>query len=588
MKKTLSFILAALMLLALAAGCASDSPSGNGGGNTDPSTDPGGSNTDPNTNGGTSDPADELVTLQLFSMASNDSGLQDRSYWAEILKEDLNIQLEMLPAGDDAADKLLALMASGSLPDIVVFKDDLTYLTDAIEANFLINLDEHLDKLPNVTANADGALQFIRDFASRDTGNAYAVPLGVSNQYNKMGSVVGPYVRWDLYKELNSPKLADIEDYIPLLKQMVDLEPTTPEGQRTYGISLFSDWDGVVPWQVRILCEMYGVTQDGLASIEYNVNTGTLTSIFDDSSYFKRILKFLFDANQEGILDPDIVTNSWGDYWDKASAGRMMFSYFDWTVGTYDTTEKKEAGNTYKGVFFDNQRKIINAPPYVGGDGGSWWIAVSSSTQNLDKALAYVNYMFDHDGLWRLAWGEQGIAWDLGSDGKPYRTPLGWEMRNDSLPFANGGLIAEGINIPATRGLTWSTIHPKFGARMDELDWTRGSGAPEEFAVDVEWRTVMNALDDIDYGYKNGLIAEKPFILPMAPMPDEVKAIADQVEAESKAYVYRIILANNEETFNSLWDELVTRTAGMGVATVEDWVRDSFNTAKNQGSQYAR
>ena len=46
---------------------------------------------------------EDIVTLQVFSMQSNTSGLQDNSYWAEILRRDLGIQIELMPAGDQAA-----------------------------------------------------------------------------------------------------------------------------------------------------------------------------------------------------------------------------------------------------------------------------------------------------------------------------------------------------------------------------------------------------------------------------------------------------------------------------------------------------
>jgi len=585
MKKRIISVTAILvLLLGLVAACAAPEASAPG---TDTETQPPPAQGQENA-GDTAapDPGGELVTLQLFAMPSNDSGLMDNTYWAQILREDLNIQLEMLPAGDDAGTRLATMMASGSLPDIVVFRDDLTLVADAIEAGFLINLDDHLDALPNVVANASGALQFIRDFASLDTGNAFAVPLGVNNQRNTRGSIIGPYLRWDLYQQLGSPVLQNIEDYIPLLVDMLALEPVNANGQVVYGISLFSDWDGVVPWQVRILSEMHGVTQDGLASMEFNFNTNELTSIFDDSSYFKRILQFLFDANQAGIMDPDIVTNSFGDYWDKASEGRILFSYFNWTVGTWETDETRTQGNSYKGVFFENQRKIIAAPSYVGGD-GNWWIAIGSNTNHLDEALAYVNHMFCHDGLWRLAWGEQGIAWDLGDDGKPFRTELGWQMRLQNIPFDNGGFISDGINHPQTRGLPWSIVHPRFGVRMDELDWPHGPYDPPEFPVDIDWRNATGAEDDVDYALRRGIYVEAPFILPMPPMPDNIRAIADQVENESRAFVYRIILASSQAEFDNLWQQLQYRTTGMGVEEVNDWVRVHHAIAVAEGARYA-
>ena len=529
---------------------------------------------------------DSLVTLQVFSMASNTSGLQDNSYWADILRRDLNVLVELLPAGDEAASKLATLMASRSLPDIVLFKDNLTFVTDAIEARMLVNLDNNLAALPNVTANAPMALQFMRDKASGGTGAAYAVPTGTTNQVNRMGSVSGPYLRWDLYKAIGSPRLADIEDYLPVLRQMLALEPTNRDNQINYGMSIFKDWDGNVSWPVRIICEMYGVTQDGLGFMEVNFNTGELTSIYNDNSYFKRAIKFFNSASQMRLMDPDLITDTFNDYTDKANAGRSLFQLLSWTSWAYETEETRNSMRSYKGVFFDNQNMIIPTPPYVGGANGNNWLAVSSSSNHINKALQFVDYMFDYDALWGLAWGERGIAWDVGADGKPYRTQLGWEMRNNNLPFSNGGLISEGLNVMNLYGLPWFVVNPKYGARMDELDWPRSENAPADYVVDIDWRAATGAYDDIDYAYKRGIYVEKPFVMPMPPFPDNLQGILDQVSAENKTFTYQMIVAANDAEFNALWARLVERARGMGADQVNDWVRENFRANAADGARY--
>ena len=68
-------------------------------------------------------------------------------------------------------------MVSGDLPDVVIFKDDYKYVTNAIEANLLVNLDEHQDALPNAYANAINGIEYFRDNVSLNTGVAYAIPV---------------------------------------------------------------------------------------------------------------------------------------------------------------------------------------------------------------------------------------------------------------------------------------------------------------------------------------------------------------------------------------------------------------------------
>lgn len=55
---------------------------------------------------------EDIVTLKVFSMPSNTSGVKE-GWWADILKEKAGVQLEILPSGDEGEQKLQALMASG-------------------------------------------------------------------------------------------------------------------------------------------------------------------------------------------------------------------------------------------------------------------------------------------------------------------------------------------------------------------------------------------------------------------------------------------------------------------------------------------
>ena len=59
-------------------------------------------------------------------------------------------------------------------------------------------------------------------------------PVGIFS-YDPLKSQVAPYIRWDLYKKLGYPKIDSIDDYIPILQKMMELEPTNAEGKKNYG-----------------------------------------------------------------------------------------------------------------------------------------------------------------------------------------------------------------------------------------------------------------------------------------------------------------------------------------------------------------
>ncbi|MGE4628316.1 hypothetical protein ACEWFW_07915 [Bifidobacterium catenulatum subsp. kashiwanohense] len=51
----------------------------------------------------------------------------------------------------------------------------------------------------------------------------------------------GPFVRWDYYKEIGYPKVATLEDLLPVLKQMQDKAREETGSDDVYALSLFKD-----------------------------------------------------------------------------------------------------------------------------------------------------------------------------------------------------------------------------------------------------------------------------------------------------------------------------------------------------------
>jgi putative aldouronate transport system substrate-binding protein len=186
-----------------------------------------------------------VVQLDVFSASTasvSAAGVYDDTWWGKILKEKVGVSLNVIPSGDRAQEKLQALMAGGELPDIVIFGNTKDF-QNAIRGNMLVNLDEHIDKLPNVVSNASNALEYYRDNVSNDTGKIYGIPNGVGPSALGTEPNWGPYLRWDIYKKAGSPKINTFDDYLTVLKKMQELEPKNKDGKNTYGITLWKDWD---------------------------------------------------------------------------------------------------------------------------------------------------------------------------------------------------------------------------------------------------------------------------------------------------------------------------------------------------------
>jgi putative aldouronate transport system substrate-binding protein len=443
-----------------------------------------------------------------------------------------------------------------------------------------LNWDDHKDKLPNVYNNLPLAVQYRRDNMSAGTGGLYSLGGDYTPDVATTGQEnLGPYLRWDYYKELGMPVLNEIEDYLPLLKRMQDAHPVNEAGQRVYGISMFTDW-GNSPLS---MADFYGTWVTHNTEIDMVKNT--MKSILDNDSSFKRSLQFYFNANQLGILDPDSITQGYNDMLAKGKAGRVLFSWWPWgTPGEFRTPEREAAGIGYRLVPFTNEKvygTTVSAKPV--SDSRSW--VISKNTKHLDKALAFIDFMYSYDGIWLIQNGRRGGKWDLDENGEPYLTRLGVDIQYNGAAFPTGGTQGEAGGIMP--GLHWRSVHPVYGRQINTVDWIKKDFAPTESALEADWKRIMNARDDVDYFTQHNMLAVPPFA-PMDPAPDNIALIINRVNEVVVPLSWQMAYARDQAEFDRLWAEMVEQAKGRGLDTLVQWVRDAYARAKITGAKYVK
>jgi putative aldouronate transport system substrate-binding protein len=531
---------------------------------------------------------EEPVLLELFLLYSNTSGFME-SWWADVLEEQVGVQIELIPAGDQGEQKLQALMAGGELPDIVGFKNN-RQIEDAIRANMLVNLDKHLDALPNVTTVGKDALQYYRDKVSAGTGGVYAIPDRIGPGDVGADLNWGPYLRWDLYKQIGMPKIRTLEDYLPVIKAMQELEPENKDGQAVYGITLWKDWDGYVSFLATEPGAVQGVdTGDQLGSklpfLQVDLKTSDTKSIIDNDSQYIRALRFYFKANQMGLIDPDSPTQRFDAAWNKVENGRILFSWWPWFAGKYDTAENTEADppRGFRPIFADECRPFWPANKPIGG---GWPIAISSETDHLDAALRYVDFMFSADGLMTLANGPRGVTWDVGANGKPYVTDEGWNLIESNETLPGGGTLTAGTATLNFYGLSLMTENPSFGVPISYTYWPSSQGRnPSALLKDWQETTGYSTMRDLVWEQQG--YTPMPLAISMIPtIPEDLQSLASQIGDVVKTSSWLMMFAEDEAEFNELYDDMVVKAKGLGLEKVLDWGLGAWAEAKEIAANY--
>ena len=79
-----------------------------------------------------------------------------------------------------------------------------------------------------------------------------------------------------------------------------------------YGFSLWSDWDSDMALNAKVMGQFYGYNEgDGFNKADLmmtKADEAKWQGVLDDNSYYLRGLKFFFEANKMGLLDPDSLT----------------------------------------------------------------------------------------------------------------------------------------------------------------------------------------------------------------------------------------------------------------------------------------
>ena len=143
---------------------------------------------------------------------------------------------------------------------------------------------------------------------------------------------------------------------------------------------------------------------------------------------FKEVLRYLNQLYAEGLLDPDYATNT-SDIWkEKMSSGKALM-YFD-NSGfrmDFETALKTLEPNATYDVFptmensFGQRRNFIFEQHWSDSH-----YVVASSSENIDTALAYMNWSFGEEGCDILNYGVPGKHFDK-IDGVPTMKTSVWD-----------------------------------------------------------------------------------------------------------------------------------------------------------------
>ncbi|MFV0634456.1 ABC transporter substrate-binding protein [Demequina sp.] len=569
LKSTVAFAATTLLAAGLLSSCSSDEPEDTPESNT---------NSPGAEAAGFPESWDEEITIDVFDGLANYMGTQE-GWFAKVVKDKFNMNLNIIaPNVAGGGDTLYnTRVAAGDLGDLII-TDKGERVDELVEGGLLLDMAEYYPNMEHA-AVFDQAVQILNE--GKD--GIYSTPTQVSTLKPTQPSegidpTFGPFLRWDIYAELGYPEIGTLEDLLPILKDMQDAQPEADNGQKTYALSLFKDWDGNMMNVAKQPICFYGYDEIGFVLAK--ADGSDYQGILDEDGEYKRVLEWYFQANQLGIVDPESTTQNYDTLFSKMQNGQVLFSWWPWLgQSAYNTAENTAAGKGFMiAPMEDMQVFSYGAEAY----GGKQVLAIGSQAEDPERIAAFIDWLYSAEGTYMNnsqtmgAAGPEGLTWEMGTDGEPVLTDFGQEVfltGDGTVPEDWGG----GSYIDGTSTLNVSVVLPN--------DTDAATGFPfsyktwpsylelVETPLQADWTEQMGgATTTIGYLEDNDQLLVAPGASYTAPADtSEIETLRNQIKALVVQYSWQAVFASDQAAFDSLWAELVSKADGLGYAQVLEW-----------------
>ncbi len=521
---------------------------------------------------------EKTLTVDVFDTLANYQGIQS-GWFAQLILDKFNIKLNIIaPNVAGGGDTMYQTRtAAGELGDLIICSGSHNNLQELVTAGLLMDMSELLkDKEIMQYELAIRALNApISDTA------IYAVPSEISlknclEHSENEEPTYGPYLRFDLYTAIGSPHMDTLEDLLPVLKEMQMINPVDEAGNPVYGFSLFKDWDGNMMNAAKQPACFYGYEEYGF--VLYKVDGSDYQSILDPDSIYQRILKFYFDANQMGLLDPDSPNQKYNDVYQKCANGDILFSCWPWLgKSAYNTETHTEQGTGFMFVPIEDMQILLKGCLPLGD--ASKVIAIGANAEDPERLAAFIDWLYSPEGIY--ANSAQPVTGTAGPEG------LTWEMTEDGPALTSFGLRALSNENPAVPdawgGGTWNTGISRLNFNSISLIDNAPNGYPYFYTLwdshkqsrttplDLAWQKHMQAVNSLDYLMKHGKYMVCPGInYQTSGESSEISTLRRQCNAIVTNYSWKMVFAKDEETFYALQKELVSAAESLGYQQVLD------------------
>jgi putative aldouronate transport system substrate-binding protein len=484
------------------------------------------------------------VTLTMFinkPEANIDLWGKDEVSQYFIEKTGVNLKLEKNTGSDD--QKLMLLIASQNLPDIVIAGKDSTPMNKMIESNMIYTYDELMDQYaPNFKTMP--IMEANRKYLVKNDKLYYLTSWMVDRSKIDKNIMIlgrsGYYVRKDQYESLGSPALKtpdDLENYLKSVKSNYK-DVTHPLMLWTPTLAASESQTGI-----NVLYQTFG------GKGKYYMDGDKVKLMVRDPRY-KETLLYVNKLYREGLVNASDFTDKLEQQQQNNRTGKLGVA----VGGLYYRNESDQLTKVIPNASYSAIDPIL-------ADGVSEFAQVASAFDGQDamvvtrkctapdRAIKFIEFLATDEAQSVAVCGPKEKYWDYGG------TDNNWILPKKELSDA----FAD-----------WNKFQSTIGGYL--YAWIGGTYPDSQFA----WGLAANDNEKKKVYELEGKVSdysEFDGIEPGAGSPESV--IATKVEGNWGNFLAKICLAKSEEAAASAYDDMITKIDALEFNKVEDlWTRN--------------
>lgn len=526
----------------------------------------------------------EVIKLNVYSQLANFSGKQI-GWSADILKKKFNVELNIIPEGDGVFE---TRMTSGNLGDIVVWGADNDKYPLAVKNNLLFGWEDDnvLDEYgPYIKKNMPDALKKNKELTKTITNGAsdklYGFGANVALNSKDHESFFYTWdTRWDLYKKLGYPKIKNLQDYHKMLKNMQKLCPSDDSGNKVYAVSLWPDWDDAMVMYVKAMATAY-YGYDELALGLYDPTNGKYHDALEENGPYLEMLKWFNDLYQDGLIDPDSMTQTYDEMIAKVQNGGTLFSIFNYSGSLgYNTKEHTSAGKLMYCMKPEDASPIVYGMNTQGGD--RVW-SIGAKTEYPEKCMEIINYLATPEGRMTMEYGPKGYTWDYDDQKHAYLTDVGMKCQKDKNTTMGGGYKGSYHDGELQiNNVTWSldASNPDSdGETYNKESWASYNATPSS-DIEKDWRDKTGCTTINEYMEKGKYTVSPGTSFSKETQDTTLKTTWNQVTTEIKNSSWKAIYAKSDKKFDSVVASMKKSAKKYGYDKCVEWSRNQASRRK--------